>query len=140
MPTYKTRVHRDGRRRDETQPYLHTARHSMSPTAKLAVAIVQQAVEDWDGLIKRKAWRLGGQQPVSTQSSAAGANSTFVEIRLFFRRGFVELLLPDGSALTPEGMLEILERRLQTAMEADTEWMQQQKEMQADAASAHTSA
>ena len=75
MPTYKTRVHRDGRRRDETQPYLHTARHSMSPTAKLAVAIVQQAVEDWDGLIKRKAWRLGGQQPVSTQSSAAGANA-----------------------------------------------------------------
>lgn len=48
--------------------------------------------------------------------------------------------VPDGSALTPEGMLEILERRLQTAMEADTEWMQQQKEMQADAASAHTSA
>lgn len=112
MPTYKTRVHRDGRRRDETQPYLHTARHSMSPTAKLAVAIVQQAVEDWDGLIKRKAWRLGGQQPVSAQSSAAGANSTFTEIRLFFRRGFIELLLPDGSALTPEGMLEILERRL----------------------------
>jgi hypothetical protein len=111
----------------------------MSPTAKLAVAIVQQAVEDWDGLIKRKAWRLGGQQPVSAQSTAAGANSTFTEIRLFFRRGFIELLLPDGSALTPEGMLEILERRLRTAMEADTEWMQQQKEMQADAASAHTS-
>ena len=108
MPTYKTRVHRDGRRHDETQPYLHTA-------------------------------RLGGQQPVSAKSSAAGANSTFTEIRLFFRRGFIELLLPDGSALTPEGMLEILERRLQTAMEADTEWMQQQKEMQADAESAHTS-
>lgn len=63
MPTYKTRVHRDGRRRDETQPYLHTARHSMSPTAKLAVAIVQQAVEDWDGLIKRKAWRSAGSSP-----------------------------------------------------------------------------
>lgn len=90
--------------------------------------------------LSRTCTRLGGQQPVSTQSSAAGANSTFTEIRLFFRRGFIELLLPDGSALTPEGMLEILERRLQTAMEADTEWMQQQKEMQADAASAHTSA
>ncbi|MEI3062322.1 MAG: hypothetical protein V8S72_05010 [Oscillospiraceae bacterium] len=75
MPTYKTRVHRDGRRRDETQPYLHTARHSMSPTAKLAVAIVQQAVEDWDGLIKRKAWRLGGQiRPRARDKRSHGQN------------------------------------------------------------------
>lgn len=122
MAQSRVQTHRE-RHSQYRQPHTSSERYLVAPSARLALAIIQQAVEDWNGLIRRKAWRLHGRVPWDSPAMA-GCESSFAEIRLFFEHGFIELLLPDGSTLTPEGMLATLERRLKRAMEEDTEWMQ----------------
>ena len=132
----KTARHKERRRAQRQGPQIAAERYEIEPACRLAVAIIQQAVQDWDGLIRRKAWRLEGQM-ATNNNSMAGAGSGFEEIRMFFQNGFMELPLPDGSPLSPEAVLDQLEKRLTEAMEADVEW---QNEIQAAAETAHTSA
>ena len=83
-----------------------------SPYDRLAAEIVIAAIQDWRDLVKNKAWL--DRNVVKKEHTVV----SFGEIRAFFRSEYCEFIMMNFP-IAPEGILELLERELQEAMEKD---------------------
>ena len=95
-----------GKRRHE--PRLGINDHElgkMRPELQIGVMVIHRAMMDWHLLIDRRAWE---------QETLAQLN--FTEIRRFFNSRWCASICRGCEIMTPEHMLEILERDLAEAM------------------------
>jgi hypothetical protein len=79
------------------------------PMARLASEILIQAVKDWRGLIKRKAWRSAVLQT---------KDKSFEDLRVFFHSDWCALLM-ESFGVQPDHILRLLEIELKEAREKD---------------------
>ena len=94
-----------GKRRDEPRFDIRfDGLERMRPETRVGMAIIHQAMLDWHLLIDRRAWE---------QETLARPN--FTEIRQFFRSRWCAKICARCELMTPEYMLDILERELAEA-------------------------
>ncbi len=88
--------------------YFESMMARMTPGGRLCVAVLNRAALDWRMLIRKKAWKR-----------EAEAKTNFAELRQFFNSAHCARLCSCCEDLTPERMLQLLERELREAMELD---------------------
>ena len=96
-----------GKRRDEPRFDIRfEGMEKLRPEVRVGIAIIHQAMLDWHLLIARRAWERETQ-----------AKPNFIELRQFFNSRWCAQICERCDRMTPEHMLDILERELREAKE-----------------------
>ncbi len=96
-----------GKRRHEPRLAINdNVLGKLRPELQIGIMVIHRAMMDWHLLIDRRAWEL-----------ETLARPNFTEIRQFFKSRWCASICRGCEIMTPEHMLEILERELEAAKE-----------------------